>query len=191
MTEINGYELLGLGLYFEDLPVGRKFRTIGRTLTETDLVNFIGVTGMTEVLFSNTEFLRTKATSSSGLFRARWSILLPKVFWCTRPCSTPASPSSHGTGCQGSDIRRRHDPRRMRGCREPPQRKPSEPRTGTHLQSGCEAGWLRGHHLQSAAHGQSQRHRVNKAFSSVLAFAAVMRHRARRRATKSISMRAS
>ncbi len=61
MTEIDGYEVLGLGLYFEDLPVGRKFRTIGRTLTEADLVAFIGVTGMTEVLFSNTEFLRTES----------------------------------------------------------------------------------------------------------------------------------
>jgi acyl dehydratase len=57
MTEIDGYEVLGLGLYLEDLPVGRRFRTIGRTLTEADLVNFIGVTGMTEVLFSNVEFL--------------------------------------------------------------------------------------------------------------------------------------
>jgi acyl dehydratase len=61
MPEIDGYEILGLGLYFEDLPLGRKFRTIGRTLTESDLVNFIGVTGMTEVLFSNTEFLRTES----------------------------------------------------------------------------------------------------------------------------------
>jgi acyl dehydratase len=61
MQQIDGYEVLGLGLYFEDLPVGRKFRTIGRTLTEADLVNFIGVTGMTEVLFSNTEFLRTES----------------------------------------------------------------------------------------------------------------------------------
>ena len=57
MSIINGYEVLGLGLHFEDLPVGRRFRTIGRTLTEADLVNFIGVTGMTEVLFSNVEFL--------------------------------------------------------------------------------------------------------------------------------------
>jgi acyl dehydratase len=56
--QIDGYEVLGLGQYFEDLPLGRKFRTIGRTITEADLVNFIGVTGMTEVLFSNTEFLR-------------------------------------------------------------------------------------------------------------------------------------
>ena len=61
MTEIEGYEVLGLGLYFEDLPIGRKFRTIARTLTEADLVAFIGVTGMTEVLFSNTEFLRTES----------------------------------------------------------------------------------------------------------------------------------
>ncbi|WP_428542303.1 MaoC family dehydratase [Rhodopila sp.] len=61
MPETDEYELLGLGLCFEDLPVGRKFRTIGRTLTEADLVNFIGVTGMTEVLFSNTEFLREES----------------------------------------------------------------------------------------------------------------------------------
>ena len=61
MTEIDGYEVLGLGQYFEDLPEGRKFRTIGRTITESDLVNFIGVTGMTEVLFTNLEFLRQES----------------------------------------------------------------------------------------------------------------------------------
>jgi acyl dehydratase len=57
MSDNDTCEVLGLGLCFEDLPVGRCFRTIGRTLTEADLVNFIGVTGMTEVLFSNLEFL--------------------------------------------------------------------------------------------------------------------------------------
>ena len=61
MTEIDGYEVLGLGLYYEDLPVGRKFRTIGRTLTEADLMNFISVTGLTEVLFSNIEFLKNES----------------------------------------------------------------------------------------------------------------------------------
>ena len=59
--DIDGYEVLGLGLCFEDLPLGRKFRTVGRTLTEADLVSFIGVTGMTEVLFSNVEFLREES----------------------------------------------------------------------------------------------------------------------------------
>jgi acyl dehydratase len=54
-------EILGLGCYFEDLPVGRKFRTIGRTVTEADITNFVNATGMTEVLFTNLEFLRTES----------------------------------------------------------------------------------------------------------------------------------
>jgi acyl dehydratase len=50
-------ETLGLGLYFEDLPVGRRFQTIGRTVTEADITNFVDCTGMVEVLFTNLEFL--------------------------------------------------------------------------------------------------------------------------------------
>ena len=30
-------ETVGLGFYFEDLPVGRKFKTVGRTITEVDI----------------------------------------------------------------------------------------------------------------------------------------------------------
>lgn len=51
-------ETVGLGFYFEDLPLGRRFRTIGRTITETDIVNYINCTGLTEVLFTNLEFLK-------------------------------------------------------------------------------------------------------------------------------------
>ena len=51
-------ETVGLGFYFEDLPLGRQFQTVGRTITETDIVLFINTIGMTEVLFTNTEFLR-------------------------------------------------------------------------------------------------------------------------------------
>jgi acyl dehydratase len=54
-------ETLGLGLFFEDLPVGRTFKTIGRTVTETDIINFVTVTGMTEVLFTNHEFQRSES----------------------------------------------------------------------------------------------------------------------------------
>ena len=50
-------ETVGLGLYFEDLPVGRQFKTIGRTVTEADITNFVNCTGMVEVLFTNTVFL--------------------------------------------------------------------------------------------------------------------------------------
>jgi acyl dehydratase len=52
-------EIVGLGLFFEDLPVGRTFRTIGRTVTEADITNFVNCTGMVEVLFTDVEFLRT------------------------------------------------------------------------------------------------------------------------------------
>ncbi len=61
MQHDEDYETLGLGLCLEDLPVGRRFRTVGRTITEADLVGFIGVTGMTEVLFSNIEFLKEES----------------------------------------------------------------------------------------------------------------------------------
>ena len=50
-------ETVGLGLYFQDLPVGRQLKTIGRTVTEADITNFVNCTGMVEVLFTNTEFL--------------------------------------------------------------------------------------------------------------------------------------
>ena len=50
-------ETVGLGLYFEDLPVGRRFKTIGRSVTEADITNFVNCTGMVEVLFTNLEFL--------------------------------------------------------------------------------------------------------------------------------------
>lgn len=50
-------ETIGLGLYFEDLPIGRQFQTVGRTITEADIINFVNCTGMVEVLFTNREFL--------------------------------------------------------------------------------------------------------------------------------------
>lgn len=42
---------LGRGFVWQDLQVGQRFRTFRRTVTETDLVNFIGVTGMLEAIF--------------------------------------------------------------------------------------------------------------------------------------------
>ena len=51
-------ETVGLGIYYEDLPVGRRFKTVGRTVTEADIVNFINCTGMTEVLFTDMEYLQ-------------------------------------------------------------------------------------------------------------------------------------
>lgn len=45
--------LLGHGYYWQDLQEGDEYVTFGRTVTETDLMNFITLTGMTEVIFTD------------------------------------------------------------------------------------------------------------------------------------------
>jgi acyl dehydratase len=60
-------ETVGLGFSFEDLPVGRQFKTIGRTVTEADITNFVNCTGMLEVLFTNLEFLAQESDINGRL----------------------------------------------------------------------------------------------------------------------------
>lgn len=55
---------LGQGFYWQELQVGQRFRTFSRTVTETDLVNFISVTGMVEAIFID-------ATFDAGAIRGR------------------------------------------------------------------------------------------------------------------------
>ncbi|MEW6453119.1 MAG: MaoC/PaaZ C-terminal domain-containing protein [Pseudomonadota bacterium] len=55
-------QTLGLGFTWEQLSPGQKFRTLNRTLTETDLVMFTGVTGMLEVIFTDHTFGSEKGT---------------------------------------------------------------------------------------------------------------------------------
>jgi len=49
-------QTLGLGMTWEQLSPGQRFRTLRRTITETDLVMFTGVTGMLEVIFTDQTF---------------------------------------------------------------------------------------------------------------------------------------
>ncbi|MEE9203190.1 MAG: MaoC/PaaZ C-terminal domain-containing protein [Dehalococcoidia bacterium] len=44
------------GKYYEDLSVGDKFVTLGRTVTETDIVNFLGLSRIMEPLFNDREY---------------------------------------------------------------------------------------------------------------------------------------
>jgi len=53
MTET---KLLGSGYIWQELAVGQKFRTYCRTVTETDIINFISVTGMLETIFIDKTF---------------------------------------------------------------------------------------------------------------------------------------
>jgi acyl dehydratase len=43
------------GQTFEEMAPGSRFRTASRTITETDLINFITLTGMNEPLFMDAE----------------------------------------------------------------------------------------------------------------------------------------
>ena len=63
---MNELPLLGQGFYWQDLKVGQKLRTYRRTITETDLVNFISVTGMLEAIFIDAEY-----SERSGAIKGR------------------------------------------------------------------------------------------------------------------------
>ncbi len=54
-------EIVGVGMFFEDLPVGRKFQTLGRTIQDADVCAFINCIHMTEVLFTDMEFVKHKS----------------------------------------------------------------------------------------------------------------------------------
>jgi acyl dehydratase len=54
-------ERIGRGFYYDQLPVGFEFKTMGRTITETDLVTYINLTWFTEEVFVNTHDRTTHA----------------------------------------------------------------------------------------------------------------------------------
>ncbi|MEO8560097.1 MAG: acyl dehydratase, partial [Rhodospirillales bacterium] len=57
---------VGLGFFWQDIKVGDRFQTVGRTIFEADLAAFIAVTGMTEALFNNIEFLKSESAIKGG-----------------------------------------------------------------------------------------------------------------------------
>lgn len=54
-------QTVGLGLYFEDLPVGKTFKTLARTIQDADICAFCNVIHMTEVLFTDMEFVKNES----------------------------------------------------------------------------------------------------------------------------------
>jgi 3-hydroxybutyryl-CoA dehydratase len=56
MSEKQQLVRLGQGFHWEDLRPGMRFDTFRRTITETDLVNFISATGMLEAIFIDATF---------------------------------------------------------------------------------------------------------------------------------------
>ena len=50
-----------IGLRFEELEIGVKRKSLGRTVTETDVVNFIGLSNMYEPLFADIEYIQNES----------------------------------------------------------------------------------------------------------------------------------
>jgi len=66
---VMGRELKGpTGYFFEDLELGDTATTMSRTITEADIVNFMGVSGVFEELHMSTEYIKT-----NSIFGARVS----------------------------------------------------------------------------------------------------------------------
>ena len=53
--------VLGMGLHWDDVRVGQRFQTLGRSITEADITMFVGVTGMVEEMFTNIEYIRAES----------------------------------------------------------------------------------------------------------------------------------
>ncbi|MBK6472621.1 MAG: MaoC family dehydratase N-terminal domain-containing protein [Betaproteobacteria bacterium] len=53
--------VMGLGLHWDDVQVGQRFRTLGRTITEADITLFVGVTGMVEEMFTNLDYIKAES----------------------------------------------------------------------------------------------------------------------------------
>jgi acyl dehydratase len=47
------------GLYFDEFEVGQKFVTVARTITETDIVSFAGLSGDYNLIHTDAEFAKT------------------------------------------------------------------------------------------------------------------------------------
>lgn len=50
-----------IGLYFEDIEIGRVMETRGRTITEADLVQFAGLTGDYNPMHTDAEYMKKSA----------------------------------------------------------------------------------------------------------------------------------
>lgn len=77
-------KLLGIAPFWDELSVGDRFRTVGRTLTETDLVNFVNLSWLTEELFTNVEDRKSMAITgrvvpAALVYSCAEGLLLPLI----------------------------------------------------------------------------------------------------------------
>ena len=49
------------GLYWDDHKIGATYQTLGRTISETDIVNFVNAVGLIEPLFMDMEYVKKES----------------------------------------------------------------------------------------------------------------------------------
>ena len=53
--------MIGHGVYFDDYKIGATYQTLGRTISETDIVNFVNLGCFTEPLFMDMEYVKKES----------------------------------------------------------------------------------------------------------------------------------
>src|SRR5438552_18411288 len=53
--------MIGQGVLFDDYKIGATYKTLGRTMSETDIVNFVNLGGFTEPLFMHMEYVKKES----------------------------------------------------------------------------------------------------------------------------------
>jgi acyl dehydratase len=53
--------MIGQGLSWDDHTIGATYQTLGRTVSETDIVNFVNAVGLIEPLFMDMEYVKTQS----------------------------------------------------------------------------------------------------------------------------------
>ena len=84
------------GATFEQHKVGDVHRTLARTVSETDIVNFVNLCGFTEPLFMDMEYVKRESRLRSPGRARRADLLAQRGPRSCRPASStaPAWPAS-------------------------------------------------------------------------------------------------
>ena len=92
--------MIGQGVLFDDYKIGATYSTLARTVSETNIVNFVNLCGFVEPLFYDMEFVAT-----SSVFKGKPA---PGAFtFCLSEGLVMQTGLIHGTGMSylGSDIK--------------------------------------------------------------------------------------
>ena len=100
---------VGIGFYWNDLKAGEKFRTLNRTITDADIVQFIGVTGMVETIFTDLSFgdhhgaIKGRVSPAALVYTIIEGLLCQATMQTTGPCWRPSGCTSPSRSSNCSD----------------------------------------------------------------------------------------